>query len=65
MLGVVPITAFWNLRLPTKTKVGVCFLMGCTLFAAVCSVIKTYHLKSLKSKGNFTYDTVGLVTWAM
>ncbi len=65
VLGVVPIAGFWNLKLPTNTKVGLCFLMGCTLFAAVCSIVKTTKLDELADLQDFTYGTVDLIIWAM
>ncbi|KAI5921321.1 hypothetical protein F4810DRAFT_712571 [Camillea tinctor] len=65
VLGIVPIAAFWNLRLPTKTKVGLCFLMCCTIFAAICSIIKTTKLDELSNLEDFTYGSVDLIIWAI
>ncbi|OTA55119.1 hypothetical protein K449DRAFT_357701 [Hypoxylon sp. EC38] len=65
VLGIVPIASFWNLQLPTKTKVSICFLMGCTLFAAICAIVKTTKLNELEDLGDFTYATVDLIIWAI
>jgi hypothetical protein len=65
VLGIVPVTAFWKLQLSTKTRVGLCFLMGCTLIAAICSIIKTTKLYQLDEVHDFTYGTVDLVIWAV
>ncbi|KAI1633662.1 hypothetical protein F4809DRAFT_622384 [Biscogniauxia mediterranea] len=65
VLGIVPIAGFWNLQLPTKTKVSLCFLMCCTIFSAICSIIKTTKLDQLSNLGDFTYGTVDLIIWAI
>ena len=65
VLAVVPIRAMWNLKLATRTKVGLFFLMGCSLFAAICSIVKTVHLDSLAELDDFTHATVDLTIWAM
>ncbi|KAK6080614.1 integral membrane protein [Seiridium cupressi] len=65
VLGIVPIAAFWGLRLPTRPKVGLCILMGCTLFAAVCSAVKTTKLSELDDFSDFTYTSVQLTIWVI
>ncbi|KAK9424385.1 putative Integral membrane protein [Seiridium unicorne] len=65
VLGIVPIAAFWGLRLPTRSKVGLCILMGCTLFAAVCSAVKTSKLSELDDFSDFTYTSVQLIIWVI
>ncbi|KAK9788262.1 putative Integral membrane protein [Seiridium cardinale] len=65
ILGIMPIAAFWGLRLPTRSKVGLCILMGCTLFAAVCSTVKTTKLSELDDFSDFTYTSVQLVIWVI
>lgn len=65
VLGIVPIAAFWKLQMKTKTKVGLCTMMGCTFFAAICAIVKTTRLNELANLEDFTYGTVDLVIWAM
>lgn len=65
ILAIVPIVAFWKLKLDMRTKVGLCLMMGCTLFAAICAIVKTSNLGSLEQLDDFTYATVDLVIWAM
>ncbi|KAF7540564.1 hypothetical protein G7054_g1261 [Neopestalotiopsis clavispora] len=65
VLGIVPIAAFWKLKLPTRSKVGLCILMGCTLFAAVCSIVKTTKLTTLSDYSDFPYSSTGLIIWAV
>ncbi|KAK6206642.1 hypothetical protein LQW54_007594 [Pestalotiopsis sp. IQ-011] len=65
VLGIVPIAAFWGLKLPARTKVGLCILMGGTLFAAVCSIVKTTKLSTLSDFSDFTYNSTSLIIWAV
>ncbi|GAM84863.1 hypothetical protein ANO11243_028650 [Dothideomycetidae sp. 11243] len=65
VLAVVPVAAFWKLNLNTKTKLGLCFLMACTLFAAICAAVKTSKLHELADLNDFTYGTVDLIIWAI
>lgn len=44
VLAVVPISTFWRLKMRTKTKVGVCIMMGLTLLSAVVTVVKATYL---------------------
>ncbi|KAI1398504.1 hypothetical protein F4819DRAFT_468438 [Hypoxylon fuscum] len=65
VLAIVPIASFWNLQLPKKTKVSLCLVMGCTLFAAICAIVKTTYLNELEDLDDFTYGTVDLIIWAI
>ncbi|KAI4178426.1 MAG: hypothetical protein L6R41_008397 [Letrouitia leprolyta] len=56
---------FWKLQLKTKTKVGLCLLMGTTALAAICAIVKTSKLYQLADLADFTYGTVDLVIWAI
>lgn len=51
--------------MPTRTKIGLCLLMGCTIFAAICAIVKTTKLNELQDLQDFTYATVDLVIWAI
>ncbi|KAL8645310.1 MAG: hypothetical protein Q9226_007362, partial [Calogaya cf. arnoldii] len=53
-LAVVPIFGLWKIRIKTKTKVGVCLLMGTTVIAAIAAIIKTYHISEPELKTDFT-----------
>ncbi|OTB02432.1 hypothetical protein M426DRAFT_322709 [Hypoxylon sp. CI-4A] len=65
VLAVVPIASFWTLQLPRKTKISLCLVMGCTLFAAICAIVKTTYLNELEILDDFTYGTVDLIIWAI
>lgn len=56
---------FWKLQLKTKTKIGLCLLMGTTALAAICAIVKTTKLDELANLADFTYGTVDLVIWAI
>lgn len=64
-LAVVPAMVFWKLQLKTKTKIGLCLLMGATALAAICAIVKTTKLSELADLTEFTYATVDLVIWAI
>lgn len=64
-MGAIPIAAFWKLQLKLGIKVGLCVMMGCTFFAAVCAIVKTSYLYTLADLSDFTYATVDLIIWAM
>jgi len=64
-LAVVPAMVFWKLQLKTKTKIGLCLLMGATALAAICAIVKTTKLSELSDLTEFTYGTVDLVIWAI
>ncbi|KAL9119649.1 MAG: hypothetical protein Q9187_003797 [Circinaria calcarea] len=64
-LAVVPAVMFWKLQLKSKTKVGLCILMGMTALAAICAIVKTTKLNELADLTDFTYGTVDLVIWAI
>ncbi|KAL8731916.1 MAG: hypothetical protein Q9181_004127 [Wetmoreana brouardii] len=64
-LAVVPAMVFWKLQLKTKTKVGLCLLMGTTALAAICAIVKTTKLYQLANLADFTYGTVDLIIWAI
>ena len=61
----MPVIAFWKLQLKMRMKIGLSFLMACTLFAAICAIIKTTKLNELADLADFTYGTVDLIIWAM
>ncbi|KAL8940608.1 MAG: hypothetical protein Q9216_002721 [Gyalolechia sp. 2 TL-2023] len=64
-LAVIPAVVFWKLQLKTKTKVGLCLLMGTTALAAICAIVKTTKLYQLADLADFTYGTVDLIIWAI
>lgn len=40
-------------------------MMGCTLLAAICAIVKTTKLYQLADLADFTYGTVDLIIWVM
>lgn len=51
-LAIVPISAFWNLKIKFNTKLGLCILMGLSLFSAIVTVVKATHLWRLFGSGD-------------
>ncbi|KAL9025195.1 MAG: hypothetical protein Q9196_005943 [Gyalolechia fulgens] len=64
-LAIVPAMVFWKLQMKTKTKIGLCLLMGTTALAAICAIVKTTKLYQLANLADFTYATVDLIIWAI
>ncbi|KAK3319550.1 hypothetical protein B0T19DRAFT_445355 [Cercophora scortea] len=65
VLAIAPISPLLRLKLPTKTRLRLCILMGGNLFAAVCSVIKTSKFNEMANVQDYTYDTVDLTIWVI
>lgn len=49
-LAAMPITAFWKLHMRTSTKIGLCLMMGLTLFSAVVTMVKATYLHLFTDK---------------
>ena len=52
-----PVLLFWNAKLPGKTKVALCMLMGLGIFTAAASVVRTALSEQIKSD-NLTWEGV-------
>lgn len=44
-LAIIPINMFIGLRIERKLKWGLCFLMGCGVFAGVAAIVRTWAAK--------------------
>lgn len=44
-MAIVPINMFMPLHIDRKLKWGLCFLMGCGVFAGVAAIIRTWAAK--------------------
>lgn len=44
-LAIIPINMFIGLRIDRKLKWGLCFLMGCGVFAGVAAIVRTWAAK--------------------
>ena len=49
-LAIIPINMFMPLRIDRKLKWGLCFLMGCGLFAGVAAIVRTWAAKFILTK---------------
>lgn len=47
VLALYPIGILYKLRIPSKLKIGLGFLLGLGMFTAVCSIIKTVEFKAV------------------
>lgn len=45
LLAVLPISAFWQLKMKRSTKVGLCVMMGLTLLSAIATIVKATYLR--------------------
>ncbi|KAI4106720.1 MAG: hypothetical protein LQ339_002911 [Xanthoria mediterranea] len=63
-LAVVPIFGLWKIRIKTKTKVGVCLLMGTTAIATIAAIIRTVNLSRLQIF-DFSSDIHRVLNWAI
>ncbi|KAI9157925.1 putative integral membrane protein [Paramyrothecium foliicola] len=65
VLALFPIFIIWNVQVPMRVKLGICFLMSLGLVhrsATVAAAIKTVELKNLATP-DFTWDAVPLCYW--
>lgn len=63
VLALYPVIFFWNVRLTTRIKVGLCLLMGLGVICCACSIVKTIYLRVLSQTEDVTYYIAQLVTW--
>lgn len=57
-LAIYPIYLIWGLQVTVRMKIGLCFLLGFGLIAAVCSALKTAELTNLhrvEEEGDITF----------
>lgn len=54
-LAAMPITAFWKLHMRTSTKIGLCLMMGLTLFSAVVTMVKATYLHLFTDKSSWKF----------
>lgn len=52
VLAALPITAFWQLRMKSSTKIGLCVMMGLTLLSAITTIIKATYLYLFSGKSD-------------
>ncbi|KAI1774670.1 hypothetical protein F4818DRAFT_452150 [Hypoxylon cercidicola] len=55
ILAVFPMTFITKLNISRKMKVGLCFMMGGTIFAAACTIVKAYLIKNLDQQQDITW----------
>ncbi|KAF2202044.1 hypothetical protein GQ43DRAFT_414482 [Delitschia confertaspora ATCC 74209] len=64
VLALLPWHVVWSLNMKKKEKLTVTFGLSLGIFAGVCSIIRTYELKSLSSLDEYVYDTVPMLIWS-
>lgn len=64
-LTFLPATILWTLQMKTKLKVGLCALLGLSLFAFVAVIMKIVKLRALSQRGDYTYNTVQMFVWVI
>ncbi|KAL8705631.1 MAG: hypothetical protein Q9201_001268 [Fulgogasparrea decipioides] len=63
-LAVYPVIVFWNLKISTRVKIGLCLLMAGGLVAAAAGIVKTIYIKLISVGEDPTYAISTLVIWA-
>ena len=63
VLALFPTVIIWNLKMKLHVKIGIGSAMGLGVFASAAAIVKTYELRLLNAKSDFTYVTVGLIIW--
>ena len=63
VLALFPTVIIWNLQMRLSVKIGIASAMGLGVFAAAAAIVKTYELRLLNAKSDFTYETTGLIIW--
>ncbi|KAG0651521.1 hypothetical protein D0Z07_1950, partial [Hyphodiscus hymeniophilus] len=64
-LTFLPATILWTLQMKTKLKMGLCVLLGLSLFAFVAVIMKLVKLRALSERGDYTYNTVQMFVWVI
>ncbi|KAI0544972.1 hypothetical protein F4679DRAFT_562986 [Xylaria curta] len=62
VLALFPILIIRKLKMPIRSKVGICFLMSLGVIATAAAAVKTVELRNLATP-DFTWDAVPLVYW--
>ncbi|KAL9070777.1 MAG: hypothetical protein Q9157_005702 [Trypethelium eluteriae] len=62
-LTVLPLLVLWSTQLKTAIKVTLGFLLGLSILAMAATVVKTYQLKNISARNDFTRNIVGLYIW--
>ncbi|KAI4860380.1 hypothetical protein F4820DRAFT_465718 [Hypoxylon rubiginosum] len=63
ILAIFPTTFITKLNISRKMKVGLCFLMGGSVFAAVATIVKVYLLKDLDQHQDITWFWAPITLW--
>ncbi|TVY13291.1 hypothetical protein LARI1_G008772 [Lachnellula arida] len=64
VLAVLPWFILWGLQMKRKEKNLIAASMSLGFLAMVCGIIRAIALKSLNSRSDYSYDTVGLILWS-
>ncbi|KAF2721794.1 hypothetical protein K431DRAFT_209419, partial [Polychaeton citri CBS 116435] len=64
VLAVYPVFVFWPLNISTRRKIGLCFLLGGGLLAAVAGTLKTIYIQLAPSTQDVSYAIYPLVVCA-
>ncbi|KAL8758037.1 MAG: hypothetical protein Q9199_001767 [Rusavskia elegans] len=64
-LAVVPPIAYWKLQIRPKEKIVLFLVMGATVLAAICALIRLAYITSLTEWQDYTYTSINHTTWAI
>lgn len=64
-LTIMPTWILWNVQMKIRFKVALAILLGLSIVAMVASIVKTYELKTLGLRNDFTWNTPIFFIWVV
>lgn len=64
-LALYPSYIIWNLKAPLRIKIGLCVLLGLSMFTGVCAAIKISKLPTIGNTTDPTYEIAQLLVWGL
>ncbi|KAK4443032.1 hypothetical protein QBC34DRAFT_214792 [Podospora aff. communis PSN243] len=65
LIALFPIVIVRKLNMARRTKVVLVVLMGMGIFAGAAALLKLFHLRSLTTRSDITWDVVDLTCWSI
>ncbi|KAI9689137.1 MAG: hypothetical protein M1822_000875 [Bathelium mastoideum] len=63
VLTILPLWVLWNTQLKPAIKATLACLLGLSVLAMAATVVKTYELKNISARKDFTMNITGLYIW--
>ncbi|KAK0610914.1 hypothetical protein B0T14DRAFT_413473, partial [Immersiella caudata] len=65
LIALFPVVIVRKLNMARRTKVVLVVLMGMGIFAGAAALLKMFHLRSLTTRSDMTWDVVDLTSWSI